>query len=158
MAFSPMVVAGCGSPRSASFYPTPRRHMPRQAAPLYRHDLSGSTRQHAPVVAASCASLQHCHADGPGHCGAGPIHHEHRALSKHQTWQRHRTSTGRCDDALCLPWCRTTRPVVASACSGTCSDADLPRVTPDSAAAVPRSQYSAAPGRPPESSAAALIP
>lgn len=99
-------------------------------APPYRHGLPGSTRRFAPVVAATCASPQRCRAGGPARYGADLIHHEHQALGKHRTWHRHRISTGRRNDALCLPRCRTTRRVAASVSSRTCSDAGLPCIIP----------------------------
>ena len=109
IAFSPMVAAACGSPRSASFCPMTKRLLQRQTTPPHSDDPSGSIRQSVLVVAGPCASSQHCHASRRVHGGARPIHHEQAMSRQHRGWQRRGIRTGRCNDALCTTWRRTTR-------------------------------------------------
>jgi len=76
-AYAAGLAAGCGSRRSASFCPMPKRLLQRQTTSPHRHDPSGSIRQSVLIVAGLCASSQRYRADRPGHYRAGLIRHEY---------------------------------------------------------------------------------
>jgi len=115
--FLPMVAGGCGTRRSGSFCPTPKRLLQRQTTPPHRHDPSGSIRQSALVVAGPCASSQRYRADGPGHYRAGLIRHEYAMPRQHGSRQRRGFNNARRSDRLYPPWCQTTRPASTLSCS-----------------------------------------